>query len=242
MAHIIKAHELTEPPLPWQPDEPAPESDGIAQGSGDIPTETSHPIVAAAPEDLGAAEEEARRRGLDQGIRAAEEAYRAKLARLDSLTAALQHERDSFFARIEPELVRLSASIAEKIIQRELEACPDTVVQLVAGAMKRIRDRETLRLSVNPRDFDQIKQARDDLISAMDGIRKLDIVEDRRVDPGGCLIESPDGTLDARITTQMAQITSALTDVMPDPPPEVAGDEAAGGEAHDGPDTLPTSD
>jgi len=146
----------------------------------------------------------------------AEEAYRSKLARLESLSAALQVERSEFFARIEPELVRLAVSIAEKVVQRELELRPETVLDLIRSGMKRVRDREVLRVSVNPRDVERVKEARDDLVSAVDGVRKLEVIEDRRVDPGGCVIESPNGTLDARISTQLDEISRVLADLMPD--------------------------
>lgn len=208
MQRIIKAHELTRPPSPWQPDAPSPVPAASA------PTSPSPSQTSPQP-DLEAIQGAAREQGLAQGIRAGEESYRAKLARLESLSSALQQERAEFFSRIEPELVRLSIAIAEKVIARELELRPDTVLDLLRTALKRIRDRENLRISVNPRDLEHVKQARDDLISAVDGLRKLEISEDRRVGPGGCVIESPSGTLDARINTQLDEITRALTDVMP---------------------------
>ncbi|UCC68839.1 MAG: hypothetical protein JSV79_02625, partial [Armatimonadota bacterium] len=196
MQRIIKAHQLTSRPTPWQPG--LPQAAGPAKQS---PTSSSspadHPPGPPQPSDqpdLQAIHEAAHQQGLAQGIRAAEESYRAKAARLDSLSAALQQERAEFFSRVEPELVRLSIAIAEKVIQRELELRPDAVLDLVRSAMKRLRDRETIRVSVNPRDLDNVKHARDDLIAAVDGVRKLEIIEDRRVGPGGCVIESPNGT------------------------------------------------
>lgn len=208
MPRIIKAQDIPEPLSPWRPAEvstpPAPQ---------DSPPMPLPPASAPTPDDI---EHAARRKGLTDGTRAAEDAYRAKVARVESLAAALQQERADFFDRIEPELVRLALAIGEKVIGRELDLQPDTVVDMVRTAMKRLRERETLRVSVNPRDLDHVKAARDDLIGAVDGVRKLDVIEDRRVDPGGCVIESPNGTLDARIKTQIEQIGAALEGVMPD--------------------------
>jgi flagellar assembly protein FliH len=116
---------------------------------------------------------------------------------------------------VEPELVRLAVTIGEKIIAQELELRPEMVVNLVRNAMRRVRDREALRVSVNPHDLEQVRAAREDLISAVDGIKKLEVIEDRRVDRGGCIIESQNGTLDARISTQMEEINRALEGVMP---------------------------
>jgi len=219
MSRIIKASEVREPPRPWRP--PGADRRGAREAGEWGP---STPGL-----DPGAVEEAARERGLSRAIAAAEGSYRAKLERLESLTAALEAERKQFFDRVEPELVRLAVSIAEKVIGRELELRPETVVDLVRSAMKRLRDRERLRVSVNPTDLERMKEARDDLISAVDGVRKLEVVEDRRVDPGGCVIESPNGTLDARIRTQMDEIGRALGELMPE---SEEGDDA-------GPEPLP---
>jgi len=208
MTRIIKAAEIAEPLPLWRPEE--------AVGRPPEPASEPAPSPPTPTPDPREIEDAARSRGLADGTRAAEEAYRAKLARIESLAAAVQRERTEFFDRIEPELVRLAVAIAEKVIGRELELRPDVAVDMVRTAMKRLRDREALRVSVNPRDLDQVKAARDDLVSAVDGVRKLEVVEDRRVGPGGCVIESPNGTLDARIKTQIEEIEAALDGVMPD--------------------------
>jgi len=216
---IIKARDITEPLELWRPDPPAAPSvppPGRPQPFGPDPS---------------AVESAARDRGLARGMQAAEEAYRAKLARLDALTDSLRQEREAFFDRIEPEVVRLSVSIAEKILGRELELRPEAVVDTVRSAVRRLRDREQLRVSVNPRDFEHVRSARDDLISAVDGVRALEVVEDRRVDPGGCVIESQNGTLDARVKTQLDQLAAALEGAMPTPQEQEA----------DGPRPLPGS-
>lgn len=226
---IIKAHEIAGPLEAWRPEPPAKREQAPAARP-----RPAVPASAAAPGDVAAVEREARERGLAEGIRSSEESYRAKIGRVDSLSSQLQEEREGFFDRVEPELVRLAVSIAEKILDQELELRPELVVDMVRSAMKRLRDREELRVSVNPRDFEQVRSARDDLISAVDGVRKLEVIEDRRVDPGGCVIESQNGTLDARVGTQMEEIARALEGVMPDgeqgegngPGPVPGGDQA----------------
>ena len=224
---IIKCHEIAGPLEVWRPEPPAKRD----QSPAALPRPAA-PASAASAVDEAAVEREARERGLAEGMGAAEESYRAKIGRVDSLSAQLQEEREGFFDRVEPELVRLAVSIAEKILDQELELRPALAVDMVRSAMKRLRDRERLRVSVNPRDFEQVRSARDDLIGAVDGVRKLEVVEDRRVDPGGCVIESQNGTLDARISTQVDEITRALEGVMPD------GEEGGG----DGPGPLPGDD
>jgi len=221
MSRVIKRGALTEALPRWLPEARAEEPKSpFDRAQGRLRGEGS----AAEDRDTGAEEmegrraaleREARERGLARGMSEAEEAYRAKGAKLDALAASLHDERAGFFDRIEPELVRLSVSIAEKVIGQELELRPGIVVDMVRSAVKRLRDRESLRVSVNPSDVERVKEAREDLIGAIDGVRKMDIIEDRRVGAGGCVIESPSGTLDARIRTQIDEIGRVLGDISP---------------------------
>lgn len=219
MARLIKHGETAWSLERWQPEA------GI--GAHGAPTPAGHAAEQPMP-DLARVEEEARRRGLEEGARMAEEAYRGKLARLERMAEQLAAERAAFFERIEPELVRLATSIAEKIIARELETRPETVLDFVRGALLRLRERELLRVRVNPRDVEQVRAARGDLMAAVDGVRRLEVVEDRRVDQGGCVVETPNGTLDARVRTQMEEIRRALGETLPD---EDAGPDAIPGDA-----------
>lgn len=196
MKRVLKRRELDSQPAPWLPEPLVAEPAASAQG--------------AAPGDWVEVETTARERGLAEGMRVAEEAYQAKLARLEALIEQVRAERSEFFARIEPEVVRLAVAIAEKVIQQELETRPEVVVEMVRAAMARLRDREVLRISLNPRDLERVREAKDDLVGAVDGVKKIDVIEDRRVDPGGCVIESPNGTLDARVRTQIEEIERAL--------------------------------
>lgn len=232
---IVRPDQLAQAPRPWRPEElPTRE-----RTTRDIP----EPPSGMRGVDALAATRAAREQGLAEGIRAGEESYRAKLTRLEALAETLRAERAEFFERIEPELVRLAVSIAEKIIGRELELNPDTVLDVIRGAVRRLRDREMLRVSVHPRDVARVREAREDLISAVDGVRKLEVVEDRRVDIGGCVIETPNGTLDARIRTQMDEIGRVLEETIPGAGPDAegsaAGPEGGGGAEAGGDDGRP---
>ena len=60
-------------------------------------------------------------------------------------------------------------------------------------------------------DLETVRAFREDLTALVDGIGQLEIVEDRRVSPGGCVVETTGGTIDARIETQFTEIESLLT-------------------------------
>jgi len=74
---------------------------------------------------------------------------------------------------------------------------------------------------VNPADLERMRDHRDELIAIGD-IRNLRVVEDKRVDRGGVVIDSDTGTIDARIRTQLDEARKILhidDDVVIEPAP-----------------------
>jgi flagellar assembly protein FliH len=136
--------------------------------------------------------------------RSALEEYRKELE--SNAEAQLQ----KFWDEIEPELLKLAVDIAEKILRKEFSEHEDYVLTTVKSALYQLRDKKQVKIRVNPSDHEFVRSHKDDLISSFDGIGSLEVIEDRRVDQGGCVIESANGNLDARITTQLEQVKRAL--------------------------------
>jgi len=172
--------------------------------------------VEAAKSQAARIQAEAHERGAEEAQRTAQE-HQDRLAadvrsRLEALVAEITRERDEFFSRVEPEIATLAVSVAEKVVAQEISTQPEIVLNLVRNSMARMKERESLRVRLNPDDLDMVRDARDDLIAAVDGVRRLDLVEDRRVDRGGCVVESRNGNLDARIKTQLAKMERVITE------------------------------
>lgn len=164
--------------------------------------------------------EDARERGLEEGRRAIEADRQAAAQRIEALEEEINAERDGFFRRMEPEVARLAVSIAEKIVGREVAEHPEIVLDAIKRSMKRMQEKEFLRIRVNPDNLELVRQRRDDLIAAVDGVEKLEVVDDRRVDAGGCVIESRNGNIDARVGTQVREIERAVSGALEHAEPE----------------------
>lgn len=168
--------------------------------------------LAAAEAEANAIRRQAREAGLAEGRETAHQEWEAKQAELNKLVEEIDAERSSFFDRMEPEVARLAVTIAEKVLARELETRPEGVVDLVRSAMKRMREREALRIRLNPDDVALVRAAKDELMEEVNGVKKLDLLEDRRVGRGGCVIESSNGILDARIKTQLEELERVISE------------------------------
>ena len=110
---------------------------------------------------------------------------------------------------LEREVLKLSVEVAQKILRREVES-DEFVLTTVTDGLRQLRDKRDLKIRANPGDFRFLREHKEDLIASFDGIQSVDVIEDRRVDKGGCLIESTNGHLDGRIETQLKEVERAL--------------------------------
>ncbi|MDH7481902.1 MAG: FliH/SctL family protein [Armatimonadota bacterium] len=185
------------------------------------PQDQARAVVESAKEEAAQILENANREA--EAIRAAayNEGYQAGLRELNAEKEALaeraalvekeaEKQLAEFWAEIEPELLKLAVEIAEKIIRHELAENNKYVLSTVKTALYQLRDRREIKIRVNPNDYELVRSHKDELVCSFDGVHELEIIEDRRVDQGGCVIESANGELDARIATQLAEVERAL--------------------------------
>jgi flagellar assembly protein FliH len=96
------------------------------------------------------------------------------------------------------------------VVKTEVTQNPEVIRALIANAVRRITDKENVRVRVSVADAPHVKEMRQEILELMDGLRHLEIVDDRRVGDGGCVIETNAGTIDAKIETQLSEIARAL--------------------------------
>lgn len=209
-------------PRPWSaPELPGrPTADAAAARGGDAapdPISAAEAQAAALLEEARAEAGEIRRRAREEGLaeaacEGAQERQRLA-AQHESTGVEINDERERFFREAEPELLKLAFAIAEKIVGREVSERPEIVLELIRRSLKRIKDKSELRIRVNPEDLQLVREARAELLGAVDGVEKIEVADDRRVGRGGCVIESPNGILDARLGTQLRELERSMAKV-----------------------------
>jgi len=169
--------------------------------------------------------QEARKRGHDQGAAAGREAADRSmdemLETMRGLVEMARVERHKLIEEAEPELVRLAFGIAERVLHQQVALDRGVAVEMAKVAIARLIERDTVTVRVNPADLERMRDHRDELIAIGD-IRNLRVVEDKRVDRGGVVIDSVTGTIDARIRTQLDEARKILhidDDVVIEPAP-----------------------
>ena len=162
-------------------------------------------IRAEAKEILNQVKEEmerSKKEGFEKGHQEGLENALEMLHRVKELRAKL-------FSDNEGEIIKLVLEIAKKVIGREFSENDKAVLNVIRLALSdAVGDKIIVR--VNPEDYKNIKNNQKELISATDGSSTLQLREDEEVQPGGCIVETDIGTIDAQIDTQLSAIKKAL--------------------------------
>ena len=148
--------------------------------------------------------------GLEEGKREGESKVAEQINQaMETLNEAIK-QRKKIIKDAESELVRLSLKIAEQIVRSEVSLHKDVVLNIVTEAINRVSDRESIIIKVNKEDAEYIKNYKDKIQGIVDGVKNLSILEDSQVEPGGCVVETNLGYVDARISTKIELLEKAL--------------------------------
>ena len=177
-----------------------------------------------AEERLRAIAAETRRRAREEGL--AEGLAEARALVAPALEAVAEAERqirareEDFLRAAERSAVELALAIAEKIVGGTVSARPETVLDVVGGALLRTAARHRLVIEVNPEDLELVSESADGLAARLGGVQRLDVVAERRIERGGCIVRTEEGEIDARIGSQLERLAELMTEAgrRSDPP------------------------
>jgi len=158
------------------------------------------------------------REGFEAGRREAEKATEQRLGELleglEILGRDLVEYRSGLLEQVQSQAVALSFAIAHKIVDAKLREDRTLVISTVRKALQRVAERDRISIRVNPADLETIRKMRDGWADVVEGVGKLEVIADRRVDPGGCVVATDSGTVDARISSQMKELENIVANVM----------------------------
>jgi flagellar biosynthesis/type III secretory pathway protein FliH len=154
--------------------------------------------------DAAAAREAARREGFETG--------RADGVAEAAVALATAHtEAARLVAAAGPTAIALAAKMAEKIVGRAVALAPEIMAEIAGEALAACRPGAgTVRVRIHPDDLPAV-EARRAALAAGAPAATLELIADEAVGRHGCVIETPQGRVDARLETQLAALERALT-------------------------------
>ncbi|SHK34548.1 flagellar assembly protein FliH [Selenomonas ruminantium] len=184
-------------------------------------------MLSEAREQIEAKKEEAaqigRKEGYEEGYKDGEAKVREEMAEIiaegsaqaqKTLQDAKAATRD-YVQQAENDVVKIAMAVVEKILPQHFIDVPQIVLPLVREAIIKVKDQKELKIHVAPSDYDLVLMARNEFRGLLTyGDAEIDLISDQSMKPGDCLIETPNGTVDARLATQIELVRKAVKNVM----------------------------
>ncbi len=162
-------------------------------------------LIAEARHQASEIERKAYEQGLsDSRARLAaevEEASQPLRERMAESLVEISNLHTKIATRAERELVQLAIEIAKKIVHREVTVDREVALTLARVALARLHTRTMASVHLHPDDHAYLSAHPERL-----GNGSIEIIEDRSVTRGGCLVRTEMGDLNATIEQQFAEI------------------------------------
>lgn len=196
-------------------DRPSYEARAEAVGIRDRAKAQAEEILAEARSQaetlLADAQTEAEQRRTSAHEAGRKSGHEEGLSKLTEAALRVGQSAEQIREELAPQIVSLSMAIARRILGRELEFEPETIVQIVKQALSdKARQRREITLRINPADAQMIKENRAQLVEMLSRSKEIAIQEDPEVAPHGVIIETEAGIIDAQLDVQLAAMERAL--------------------------------
>lgn len=157
--------------------------------------------------------------GLQEGRERAYQEHSDDIAQhLNSLETVLQKIENLKVELVsfnEVHIMKLIYHLASKLAMTEISAHQEMVLGVIKGAIGDVQSEERLTLKVAPADFAFVESVKSKATGELHSFRNLKIEESEAVNPGGCIVETNYGVVDATIEMRVQKLWDALSDKLP---------------------------
>ena len=175
-------------------------------------------IEAEAAAALNAAKEQGSREGYDagyqDGLKTAQEEQRQAIleanAQAEKTIADARADKLNYLVEAEGQIADLVLDIANKILPQHFIDVPQVILPLVRKAIMKIKDQPEVIIRVSPDQYDLLLLAKNEFKSLLEGQGTLEVKSDESLSISDCVLESPAGNVDARLSVQLEAIKAAV--------------------------------
>lgn len=143
-----------------------------------------------------------------------QEGFQEGLIALNKHLFALDQELKVLREEVQKNILPLALKAAKKIIGEELRLHPDRIVDIVLTSLKPVTQHRKIVIYVNRVDLDMLEANKNKIKSIFEHLESLSIQERDDIEPGGCMIETEAGIINAQLENQWRALEAAFESFM----------------------------
>jgi flagellar assembly protein FliH len=162
---------------------------------------------------------EGRKLGLDEGRKQAFEAHgkeiTARLSELSQLIHELGHMKKEILNYNEAHIIQLLFHLSSKLAQSQLEFDTQPLLNTIKSALELAQGEENITLHVSEKQIEFLEKLKLENKVEFDYLEKVKLISNSNISPGGCIVETNYGEVDAQIEQRISQLWDHLKEQMP---------------------------
>jgi flagellar assembly protein FliH len=152
--------------------------------------------------------------GWNEGQQEGFSQYQEYIVEAQEVIQAAKKDYISYLETSEQTILDLATAIAEKVVASKIEEDGGYFLSLVKKAIKDVKEYQDVQIHVNPKQYHFLLENKEELLAVFSHETNLFIYPDHDINEGSCIIESPNGRIDASIDTQLAEIKKKLNEYL----------------------------
>jgi len=180
-------------------------------------------MVMVAEAELQQKLEAAFHKGIDEGRQQTERGLANVFRSLREAIDATMRLREKVLRESEEDLLKLAIMVARKIVQQEIRHDPQILANIVGETVSCCSDLDKITIRLNPDDCTLVSANRNFYLSGIGANTQVSLIPDEAILPGGCMVDTVTGTIDARIDVQLDEIYRKFMETRGVPDSDVSG-------------------
>ncbi len=157
--------------------------------------------------------DESRNEGYSEGVTQAKNEYEQLIEEAKDIKKQAEVEYKKLLDSLEADAVNTILEISKKVISQELK-CKENILLLVKDAFEKCSKDRKVVLKLSEQDFEYINENKDELNSMLERSEEIEIKKDLSLKEGGCVIDTPLGSIDASASTKLEKIVNDFKSIL----------------------------
>jgi type III secretion protein L len=128
--------------------------------------------------------------------------------------AKLEEEIGGAHKNLEQMVLPVALKAAKKIVGKEIELAPETVVDIVMANIKSVAQHKKIVIFVNKNDWETMEKNKKRIKDMFEDLQSLSIRPRDDVEPGSCVIETEVGIINAQMSHRWQMLEKAFEKLM----------------------------
>lgn len=158
--------------------------------------------------------------GYDKGFEEMTNEIKGQVEKLREITEVIVNQKTKLVIDNEKHLVETIFHVAKAIAMDEIHANPQNILQVIAKSLENAQSEEEIILKINPADQVFLEKVKDAAGSPFERMSHLRIEPSENVSPGGVIVETNYGLVDATIETRVKKVWESIMSKVPSPSKE----------------------